>query len=171
MMTDDGSQPPIAQLATAVHRGHATRSWCHPLLLVLLGGVVVGVLCMSSDVYSSGVSFGSETHSIGNTNTVEVLVFNPNDPCISVQSERGSVTHSSTTAAEKGIWLITDRRLRLTQLATAVQRRWACHTRTVVPADAYGRQRFNVLSACSVVYLWYMPGLCAYERATKTDIF
>ena len=40
VMTDDGSQPPIEQLATAVHRGPATRSWCGPLLLVLLGGVV-----------------------------------------------------------------------------------------------------------------------------------
>ena len=28
MMTDDGSQPPIVQLATALHRGPATRSWC-----------------------------------------------------------------------------------------------------------------------------------------------
>ena len=34
-------------------------------------------------------------------------------------------------------------------VATAVQRRWACHTRTVLRADAYGRQRCNaVLSAC-----------------------
>ena len=41
VMTDDGSQPPIEQLATAVHRGSATRSWCGPLLLVLLGGVVM----------------------------------------------------------------------------------------------------------------------------------
>ena len=36
-----------------------------------------------------------------------------------------------------------------TTVATAVQRRWACHTRTVLRADAYGRQRCNVvLSAC-----------------------
>ena len=35
------SQLPIEQLATAVHRGSATRSWCGPLLLVLLGGVVM----------------------------------------------------------------------------------------------------------------------------------
>ena len=41
VMTHDGSQPPIEQLATAVHRGPATRSWCGPLLLVLLGGVVM----------------------------------------------------------------------------------------------------------------------------------
>ena len=39
-MTDGGSHPPIAQLATAVHRGPTTRSWCGPLLLVVLGGVV-----------------------------------------------------------------------------------------------------------------------------------
>ena len=60
-----------------------------------------------------------------------------------------------------------------TTVATAVQRRWACHTRTVLPADAYGRQRCNVvLSACSVVYLWCMSwAVCSLERATKTDIF
>ena len=40
-MTDDGSQLPIEHLATAVHRGSATRSWCGPLLPVLLGGVVM----------------------------------------------------------------------------------------------------------------------------------
>ena len=58
-----------------------------------------------------------------------------------------------------------------TTVATAVQRRWACHTRTVLPADAYGRQRCNVvLSACSVVYLWCMSwAVCSLERATKTD--
>ena len=53
VMTDDGSQPPMEQLATAVHRGSATRSWCGPLLLVCAarqGCNVVGVLCMLSDV-------------------------------------------------------------------------------------------------------------------------
>ena len=53
VMTDDGSQPPIEQLAIAVHRGSATRSWCGPLLLVCAarrGCNVVGVLCMLSDV-------------------------------------------------------------------------------------------------------------------------
>ena len=40
-MTGDGSQPLVEQLATAVHRGPTTRSWCSPLLLVLLGGVVM----------------------------------------------------------------------------------------------------------------------------------
>ena len=38
---DDESQPPIEQLATAAHHGAATRSWCGPLLPVLLGGVVM----------------------------------------------------------------------------------------------------------------------------------
>ena len=58
-----------------------------------------------------------------------------------------------------------------TTVATAVQRRWACHTLTVFPADAYGRQRCNVvLSACSIVYLWYMFwAVCSWERAIKTD--
>ena len=41
VMTDGGSQPPIEQLAIAVHRGSATPLWCGPLLLVLLGGVVM----------------------------------------------------------------------------------------------------------------------------------
>ena len=53
VVTDDGSQPPIEQLATAVHRGSATRSWCGPLLLVCAarrGCNVFGVLCMLSDV-------------------------------------------------------------------------------------------------------------------------
>ena len=47
VMTDDGSQPPIKQLATAVHRGPATRSWCGPLLLVLVDGIVVVVLTLT----------------------------------------------------------------------------------------------------------------------------
>ena len=57
-----------------------------------------------------------------------------------------------------------------TAVATAVQRRWACHTRKVLPANAYGRQLCNVVrSACSGVYLWSMScGLRARERATKT---
>ena len=61
-----------------------------------------------------------------------------------------------------------------TTVATALQRRWARHTRTVLPADAYGRQRWNVvLSAYSFVYLWYMfCGLCAREREQqKQTIF
>ena len=58
-----------------------------------------------------------------------------------------------------------------TTVATAVQRRWACHTRTVLPSDAYGQQRCKVvLYACSVVYLWCMSWAeCSLERATKTD--
>ena len=41
-----------------------------------------------------------------------------------------------------------------TTVATAVQRRWACHTRKALAADVYGRQRCNVvLSASSVVYV------------------
>ena len=62
-MTDDESQPPTEQLATAVHRGPATRSWCGRLFLVCAarrGCNAVGVLCMLSGVYISGVSFGEE---------------------------------------------------------------------------------------------------------------
>ena len=55
-----------------------------------------------------------------------------------------------------------------TTVATAVQRRSACHTRTVLPADAYGRQRFNVvLFACSVVYLWYVLGCVLVREGNK----
>ena len=69
---------------------------------------VVDVLCMLSDVYISGVSFGEETQNIGNMNTI-ALIFNPNDPCISVQSELGSVTQQQQTGRYRS-W-ITDRRL------------------------------------------------------------
>ena len=56
-------------------------------------------------------------------------------------------------------------------VATAVQRRWACHTRTVLRADADGRQRGNVvLSACTVVYLWCMYVLgCVLVREGKKN--
>ena len=56
-----------------------------------------------------------------------------------------------------------------TTVAIAVQRRWACHARTVLPADASVRQRCNVvLSACSVVYMWYMSrALCARKRGQR----
>ena len=45
------------------------------------------------------MSFGEESPKIGNIDTVEVLIFNPNDPYISVHSKRGSVTHSSSRDA------------------------------------------------------------------------
>ena len=41
VITDDRSRPPLEQLASSVHRGPATRSWCGPLLLVLISGVVM----------------------------------------------------------------------------------------------------------------------------------
>ena len=59
VMNDDGSQPSIEQLPTAVHHGPATRSWCGPLLLVLLGGVVMllfSACCLMSSIF--GVSYG-----------------------------------------------------------------------------------------------------------------
>ena len=50
-------------------------------------------------------------------------------------------------------------------VATAVQRRWACNTRTVLPADASERQRCNVvLSACSVVSCGICPVSCVLVR-------
>ena len=67
----------------------------------------------------------------------------------------------------------TDRRLRRTQLLcshSSTAQMGVTYIRTVLPADAYGRQRCNVvLSACSVVYLWCMSwAVCSLERATKT---
>ena len=112
VMTDDGSQPPIEQLATAVHRGSATR----PLLArcfwsVLLGGVVVllvfSAYCRTSR-FLRRVS-GKKHKNIRNIITVEVLIFNPNDPYISVHSKRGCVTLQHQTRDK--MW-ITDRRLR-----------------------------------------------------------
>ena len=57
------------------------------------------------------------------------------------------------------------------QLATHSSTAQMGMSRTVLPADAYGRQRCNVvLSACCVVYLWCMSwAVCSLERATKTD--
>ena len=40
VITDDGPQTPIKQLATAEHHRPTKRDWCGPLLLVLLGGIV-----------------------------------------------------------------------------------------------------------------------------------
>ena len=62
-MINDGPQPPIKQLATAVHRRPATSAWCGPLLLVLLSGVHVAcVLCMLPGVYICGVCALANKH-------------------------------------------------------------------------------------------------------------
>ena len=51
---------------------------------------------MLFDVEISGVRFGQETQNAGKKKTVEVLIFNPNSPYISVQSVRGSITRISS---------------------------------------------------------------------------
>ena len=51
-----------------------------------------------------------------------------------------------------------------TTVATAVQRRWACHTRTVLPADAYGRQRCNVVLSALLSTCGTCPMGCALVR-------
>ena len=93
-MTDDGSQPPVEQLATAVHRGPATSSWCGPLLLTLQGEVamlsVFSACCLMSRFL--GWVSGNKHSTWEILKSVEVLICNPNDPYISVHSERGSVT-------------------------------------------------------------------------------
>ena len=119
------------------------------------------------------MSLGEKTQIISNIMTVEVQIFNPNGLHISVHSKRGSVTHSSSRPG-----------IRCGLRTTGSDEHYCCshsrtaqmgvtYIRTVLPADAYGRQRCNVvLSACSVVYLWYMScGMCARGRATKQTFF
>ena len=54
--------------------------------------------------------------------------------------------------------------------ARAVRREWVCHTRTVLLADAYGRQRCNiVLFAFSVIYLWCKSWAVCSLRVNETD--
>ena len=116
------------------------------------------------------MSLGEKTQIISNIMTVEVQIFNPNGLHISVHSKRGSVTHSSSRPG-----------IRCGLRTTGSDEHYCCshsrtaqmgvtYIRTVLPADAYGRQRCNVvLSACSVVYLWCMSwAVCSLERATKT---
>ena len=66
VMTDDGSQPPIEQLATAVHpwTGHTLVVRPAAACAARRGCNVVGVLCMLSDVWISGMHFGEETQKI-----------------------------------------------------------------------------------------------------------
>ena len=49
------------------------------------------------------MSFGEETQNIRNINTVEVLIFNSNDPYISVHTKRGSVTAAADTGIGGGL--------------------------------------------------------------------
>ena len=65
-------------------------------------------MCMLSDVIS-GVRFGDETQNIGNNTKVEVLIFIPNDPYISVHKVSVDLSHSTR---DRYRWWITDRRLR-----------------------------------------------------------
>ena len=64
---------------------------------MLLDGVILLVFstcCLMSMFYR--VSSGEETPNIGNINTVEVLIFNPNGPYLSVHSGRGCVAAAET---------------------------------------------------------------------------
>ena len=119
--------------------------------------------------YISAMSLGEKTQIISNIMTVEVQIFNPNGLHISVHSKRGSVTHSSSRPG-----------IRCGLRTTGSDEHYCCshsrtaqmgvtYIRTVLPADAYGRQRCNVvLSACSVVYLWCMScALCARKRGER----
>ena len=164
-MTDDGSQPPIEQLATAVHRGSVTRSWCGPLLLVCAAGrgcSVVGVLCMSSDVSIYAVSFQEKhTQNIRNINTVEVLIFNPNDVYISVHSKRGSVTQQQQTGIRCGL-----------RTADSDEHNYRSYSSTAQMGVSHARccllmlmMGGSVVTSCSLHVLLYTrgvcPGLCA----------
>ena len=89
--------------------------------------------------------------------TVEAVILNPNGPSISVQ--QGEQRGSDAAHSRKREVGITDRRPRKNCVATAVRRRWMCHTRTVLPAGVAGRQFVDVvLSACCA------HG-CVHERA------
>ena len=57
-----------------------------------------------------------------------------------------------------------------TTVATALQRIWACHTRTVLPSDAYGRQRYNiVLCVFCCLPVVYVLGCVLVREGKKTD--
>ena len=127
---------------------------------------------MLSDFYISWVSFGEATHNIGNINTVGVLIFNPNDPYISVHSERGSVTHSSSR--DTGI----DGELRTADSDEHIYCTWpqqysahgrVTHARCCLLMLMGGSAK----TSCSLHVLLYAcgvcPGLCARERATKAN--
>ena len=105
---------------------------------------------MSSDAYITGVCLGQQKQHIKNIRPIEVLILNLNGAYISVQSVRGTVSHRA--AAKRGRRGNTGRRLGSTQPATAVQRNWACRTRT-----AHG------LCVSYLSSTWYISRLCAHE--------
>ena len=82
------------------------------------------------------MSFGEETQNIGNIN-IEVLDYILSKSILTFLSTV-SVDLSHKAAAETGIEADYGPQtpMNTTTVATAVQRRWACHTRTVLPADA-----------------------------------
>ena len=95
-----------------------------------------------------GVLAGDETQTGDidyNVRTVDAKVLNPNGPNFRLEWRCRPQQKQET-----GRRLQIRSRPRKNQLATAVRRRWMCHTRTVLPAGAAaGRYFFNaVLSAC-----------------------
>ena len=91
--------------------------------------------------------------------TIDSKVLNPNGPNIFVQND-DAAHNSSSKRQVLVIDYIYEAGLKNQLLiqATAVRRRWMCHTRTVLPAgSAAGRQFFYVvvLSAC-----WMCSWLC-----------
>ena len=104
------------------------------------------------------MSFGEETQNIRNINTVEVLTLTPNDLYISVHSKRGCVTHSSRSISRPGIscglrTAGSDEHNYCSHSSTAEM--GVKYIRTVLPADAYGRQRRPLCMFCClpVVYV------------------
>ena len=96
-MTDDGSQPPIKQPATAVH--HTRVVFLAAAFAVGRGCNSVCVLCIRSAAHSTvrvWCVLGAKKHkNIGNRRTVGVLLLFSNGAYISVRSYLGPVTHSS----------------------------------------------------------------------------
>ena len=116
------------------------------------------------------MSFGEETQNIRNINTVEVLTLTPNDLYISVHSKRGCVTHSSRSISRPGIscglrTAGSDEHNYCSHSSTAEM--GVKYIRTVLPADAYGRQRRPLCMFCCLPVVYVLG--CVLVREGKKN--
>ena len=118
------------------------------------------------------MTFGEETLKTRKIDTVEVLIFNPNVPYISVHSKRGSVTHSSSR--DTGIYgglrtADSDEHIYCTWPQQYSAHGRVTHARCCLLMLMGGSAK----TSCSLHVLLYAcgvcPGLCARERATKAN--
>ena len=122
------------------------------------GCSVVCVICMFTAVLLSTHGWvcargGGETQihdrKYNMIRTIDAKVLNPNDPP-DIFVRNGDAAHNSSQIQVINYIYIRSRP-RNDQLATAVRRRWMCHTRTVLPAGgAAGRQFFSLLCSLRV---------------------